>query len=394
MGDATYNNEICCIFIPTNVWKKCFDENLNVNVCVITNELKTKYKAVKCKKIENEIDDQKDDEEEKEIIYKNDCYISRDLEKLFDVGLSDEELKKLKNGKNVGTKFKMADIEYVIEEIGDFVKCKQVQNNSKEFPDLIYLQKNQLNFVEIIIEEDDEDKSDPFAVLSFYIAIDNENKLQIPCIYSLVYTTANNEDTQDSFIRCIKENNVPITNGDTLMHKYQIVEIRDAHGLILPFGQYIDNKTKIKYDSQRSALNSSDSCLSFSILDCMELEPILIKKDDENKKEEKDEEIKEEEPEKKELPEWFVTISQIKPGQPMKLYAIAYREANKNMEAAVNWLMDKGEKYLIDNFKEFEEDAVKNSGTWNCAVCTFKNPGANANCEMCLSPKPIEAVKV
>merc|ERR1712087_955665 len=100
----------------------------------------------------------------------------------------------------------MADIEYVIEEIGDFVKCKQVQNDSKELPDLIYLQKNQLNFVEIIIEEDDEDKSDPFAVLSFYIAIDNEN-------------------------------NVPITNGDTLMHKYQIVEIRDAHGLILPFGQ-------------------------------------------------------------------------------------------------------------------------------------------------------------
>merc|ERR1712204_97631 len=102
-----------------------------------------------------------------------------------------------------------------------------------------------------------------------------------------------------------------------------------------------------------------------------------------------EEEVKEEETMKIELPEWYKQMSAIQPGQPMKLYAIAYREANKNMEAAVNWLMDKGHKYLMDHVKEFADE--QSAKPWSCAVCTFKNEGSDAKCAMCQSAKPIEA---
>jgi len=52
----------------------------------------------------------------------------------------------------IGIKFKMADICYQVETVGDQIKCKQITDN-KEFPDTIYLEKNQLRFVQIIKDE-------------------------------------------------------------------------------------------------------------------------------------------------------------------------------------------------------------------------------------------------
>merc|ERR1712014_234312 len=54
-------NDFCTIFVPENVWEKL---NMNDKICVITNEAKTKCKAVKCIKIENEIEEKKEENEE------------------------------------------------------------------------------------------------------------------------------------------------------------------------------------------------------------------------------------------------------------------------------------------------------------------------------------------
>eukprot|EP01084_Bolivina_argentea_P146764 256892_1 len=118
-------------------------------------------------------------------------------------------------------------------------------------------------------------------------------------------------------------------------------------------------------------------------MDCMALEPILVKE-----KTEKKEELEIIAEEKKStLPEWFLSLRSIQPGFPMKLYAIAYREKEKNMEQAVNWLLDKGQAYIAEHVKEFEDTGTD---TWQCNFCTFINKGLGSNCEMCQGAKPEE----
>merc|ERR1712061_932021 len=54
---------------------------------------------------------------------------------------------------SIGLEFKMGDIMYTIESIEEYVKCKQL-SEKKEFPQTIYLEENQLKFVDIISKDD------------------------------------------------------------------------------------------------------------------------------------------------------------------------------------------------------------------------------------------------
>eukprot|EP01083_Nonionella_stella_P273899 929481_1 len=198
----------------------------------------------------------------------------------------------------------------------------------------------------------------------------------MPIIKTLIYSGKSEDEWWTKY-------KLPITNGHIAMDKYQIIEIRDEEDLILPFG-VINTSTEIKQDASRSHLSiQEDSCSTFAIMDCMALEPILVKE-----KTEKKEELEIIAEEKKStLPEWFLSLRSIQPGFPMKLYAIAYREKEKNMEQAVNWLLDKGQAYIAEHVKEFEDTGTD---TWQCNFCTFINKGLGSNCEMCQGAKPEE----
>merc|ERR1712130_985156 len=111
-------------------------------------------KYVKC----HQIDDLKQDGFPNEIILEHNQmkYVTtvsdNDYKSALDayIAISDKENKQKQEIKAIiDLKFKMGDIMYTIEAIGDYLKCKQC-GDEKEFPQIVYLQKNQLNFVQVI----------------------------------------------------------------------------------------------------------------------------------------------------------------------------------------------------------------------------------------------------
>jgi len=58
---------------------------------------------------------------------------------------------------SIGFTFKMGDISYSVQSIGDIIKCQQNGDN-KQFPDIIYLEENQFNFVQIEHKKQEEPK--------------------------------------------------------------------------------------------------------------------------------------------------------------------------------------------------------------------------------------------
>ena len=63
--DTEYKGD-CCVFVPKLLWKDMFSVEKNETVCVLSNKLKTIYKAVKVIKIDDIIIEEKEESKDDE----------------------------------------------------------------------------------------------------------------------------------------------------------------------------------------------------------------------------------------------------------------------------------------------------------------------------------------
>ena len=81
-------------------------------------------------------------------------------------------------------------------------------------------------------------------------------------------------------------------------------------------------------------------------------------------------------------PQWLTTLRQLRPGLPVRVYAVAYRETKCHVDAAVNWLLDNDLAYVAKNAGELVKEEACGK-PWVCVACTLENAASAHRCDAC-----------
>ena len=229
----------------------------------------------------------------------------------------------------------------------------------------------------------------PSQTFSLSVKPNDINELDIvsECTYSKIDKSTDNIPSK-SFTESLIVNKM-VHISDYTSKTYRIVMLKNNDGYNISCG-LVNQNTKFVFDESRTDaivpnnIVNNKWTINDNDLSELSLDPVLVV--EEKKSESKSEETNS--PSKSEsFPEWFNAMRLVAANFPLKLYAIAYKINKKNTDEAVNWIFDKGHKYLKDHKDEFKE-SKDNNDKWACQFCTYLNGPERTLCEMCRHNKP------